>query len=74
MYTPLELLIPDIVTEALEWGLKCSSRRAVDPLALEAFLRDLDLDPIEVLSSRKRRSVREINYDNGRGIRRLNFS
>ena len=49
MYTLLELIIPDTVTEALEWGLKCSSRRAVDPLALGAFLRDLDLDPIEVL-------------------------
>jgi hypothetical protein len=49
MHTPLEFLIPDTLTEALEWGLKCSSRPAVDPLALGAFLRDLDLDPIEIL-------------------------
>jgi hypothetical protein len=49
MHTPLEIIIPEVVTEALEWGLKCSRGPAVDPLALEAFLRDLDLDPIEVL-------------------------
>ena len=49
MYTPLKMIIPEVVTEALEWGLKCSRRPVVDPLALGAFLRDLDLDPIEVL-------------------------
>ena len=49
MYTPLEIIIPEVVTEALEWGLKCSRGPAVDPLALGAFLRDLDLDLIEVL-------------------------
>lgn len=47
MYTPLELLTLEAVTEALEWGLKlkCSSRRS---FGFWAYLRDLDLDPIEV--------------------------